>query len=139
MAAAAAAVPAPLALAAPAPTRAAAPAHRTQFSVPGGAAPGGLDPDEWTVPRDCPAIESLPFLSCVVPAAPAEVRIVTSEVVGVVLAATTFNVGEAAVWAALRRVKTSSRETGVPAQPLGRGRPPGAPGSLPGVIRTSDT
>ena len=111
MAAAAAAAPAAPALAAPAPARIAAPARRTQFSVPGGAAPGGPDPDEWTVLRDCPAIEALPFLSWVMPAAPAEARIVTSEVVGVALAATTFNVGEAAVRAALRRVNLVEHPT----------------------------
>ena len=87
----------------PANGRTAAPAHRTKFSLPGGAAPTALEHDEWTVPRDCPAIAALPFLNWVTPAAPAAVRVKVNEVMGVALAAITFDLADTATRPALLR------------------------------------
>ena len=85
-----------------APGRRVEPARNTQLSRPGGAAPGALDPDLWTLPRDSSACKSLAYLSWSFPPAPAEAHIPVSEVTGLTLAASTFDLGSAPVIAALR-------------------------------------
>lgn len=80
---------------------AAAPAL-TQF-VRAAAPASALDPDEWAVSRNCPAIASLKYVAWTVPAANGLVRIAISEVQGICLTACTFNLADDDVIRALRQ------------------------------------
>ena len=78
------------------------PTRSTQLSRPGGGAPDALELDVWTLPRDSPARSSLAYLSWNVLVAPAEASVPASEVLGVALSATNFDLDSTPVLAALR-------------------------------------
>lgn len=85
----------------PPPARLGANAAATRLTRPAPPA-SALDPDEWLVPRDCPAITSLNYLGWRPPATGASAPLTVSEVQGVCISACTFDLSDGDVLRSLR-------------------------------------
>lgn len=101
MAAAGSGAPAPNAPAVAPPVRLGANVAATRLTR-SAAPPNALDPDEWALQRDCPAITSLKYLGWAAPAAGGPALLSVSEVQGICITACTFNLSDGVVLRALR-------------------------------------